>query len=449
MNAHLLLILQTHSLGDNQQNGEKRYCGEDKTEILRRCTLSLIESVNYAVDLLPDTTFELVVFDDHSSDTALQHIKDNISLAKFKTSLEHLNTRGIMPSILKCYEYGRDHGKDWVYFVQDDYLYQENSIYDMLITIIQTSVNLNNYASIYPYDDPYRYIPINTHIPSHIIRSQNRHWRTYTMTSSCFMTHHKVITKEWDLFYAMGTHKVDNVMERDTINKLFTERGYFLLIPIPSLALHMQYEIERDPIIDWRSWWDKYNIDTEVKINKEQKNLLHIGFGGIHIKDCVYADDLLDYNEITVDVNKNYSPDIVCDIKDLSIIPNESVDCIYSSHTLEHLDYFSVPIVLKQFNRILKQNGFARNIVPNIKVAGMYLVQDKLLDKIYDSPGGPVTAYDLIYSHRYTTRKHNYDFMFHKTGFTRNIVETIAKEYNLNLSCTEKNTDLIITLTKC
>ena len=26
--------------------------------------------------------------------------------------------------------------------------------------------------------------------------------------------------------------------------------------PIPSLALHFQYDTEKDPYIDWKSWWD-------------------------------------------------------------------------------------------------------------------------------------------------------------------------------------------------
>jgi glycosyltransferase involved in cell wall biosynthesis len=258
MKPNLLVVLQTHSLGDSQRPDGQRYCNAKKNEVMRRCTMSLIESINHAVEYLEYFDFELVVLDDHSDEVSLSKLRNNLDKAKFKTQLYHLDTRGIMPSILACYEYGNKNGTDWVYFAQDDYLYETTAIYDMLQTAIFTTHALGNFACIYPYDDPYRYIPENTAIKSHVIRHQNRHWRTYTMTSSCFLVHHDVLTKNWDLFYKMGTHPVTTDMEKNTINKLFYERNYYLFIPIPSLALHVQYESEYDPFIDYTKLWDKY-----------------------------------------------------------------------------------------------------------------------------------------------------------------------------------------------
>jgi hypothetical protein len=80
------------------------------------------------------------------------------------------------------------------------------------------------------------------------------------MTASCFMTHHKVILDNWDLFEAMGKHEVSSTMEDETINQLFRTRGYFLIVPIPSLALHMQYKTEMDDQINWRKWWTTFSI---------------------------------------------------------------------------------------------------------------------------------------------------------------------------------------------
>ena len=258
MKPNLLVVLQTHSLGDSQRPDGERYCKAKKSEVMRRCTMSLIESINHAVENLNYFDFELVILDDHSDEDSLNKLKQNLSNANFKNKLIHLETRGIMPSILSCYEYGKEHGTDWVYFAQDDYLYETSAIFDMLQTAIFTSQSLGNFTCVYPYDDPYRYIPVNTAIKSHIIRHQNRHWRTYTMTASCFLVHRAVIIKNWDLFYNMGTHAITSDMEKNTINKLFYERNYYLFIPIPSLALHMQYEAEYDPFIDYTRLWDKY-----------------------------------------------------------------------------------------------------------------------------------------------------------------------------------------------
>lgn len=259
---NLLVVLQTHSKGDSQHylglHQEQRFCNAPKAEVTRRCTRSLVDSMNYAKELLTGSTFELVVYDDHSDETAVSDIKNNLNIATFKTQFISLDTYGIMPSILKCYQHGRDHGKEIVYFAQDDYLYDIKAIHDMIITMISTSQALGALTSIYPYDDPYKYSPENTAVMSHLIRSCGRHWRTQLMTASCFMTHHQIITKNWDLFEAMGKHEVSSVMEDKTINQLFRSRNYYLFTPIPSLALHMQYNSELDEQINWEEWWDKY-----------------------------------------------------------------------------------------------------------------------------------------------------------------------------------------------
>jgi glycosyltransferase involved in cell wall biosynthesis len=260
---HVLVVLQTHSKGDSQHylgfTTEERFCKAPKSEVTRRCTRSLVESLNHAKNIFSDSEFELVVYDDHSDEQSVIDIKNNLNLATFKTEFISLDTYGIMPSILKCYEHGRDHGKEIVYFVQDDYLYDTTAIHDMIITMMHTSAGLGNFTSVYPFDDPYRYIPQNSAIPSHIIRSQKRHWRTSAASASCVMVHHQMLIKNWDLFEAMGKHEVNSLMEDNTINKIWQLRGYYLFVPIPSLALHMQYSCEYDDQINWCEWWGRYD----------------------------------------------------------------------------------------------------------------------------------------------------------------------------------------------
>jgi hypothetical protein len=259
---HLLVVLQSHSKGDSQHylglNKHERFCKAPKAEITRRCSLSLVATMNHYKKMVPDSDVELVIFDDHSDEDTITELTYNLSTATFPTQLIHLETYGIMPSILRCYEHGRDFGKDIVYFAQDDYLYDTTAIHDMILTMYSTSNNLGNFTCIFPYDDPYRYIPANTAVKSHIIRSQGRHWRTLSMTASPFMTQIKVIKDNWDLFEAMGKHPVTEKMEDNTINKLFYQRGYYLFVPIPSLALHMQYDTEMDDQMDWQSWWNRF-----------------------------------------------------------------------------------------------------------------------------------------------------------------------------------------------
>lgn len=449
---HLLVVLQTHSVGDSQHylkmHDMKRYCGADKPEVTRRCVLSLVDSMNYATTLLPDLQVELQVFDDHSDQESVSYLKANLDRARFLTKLEHLETRGIMPSILRCYEHGRDFGKEWVYFAQDDYLHEENAIYDMILAIHEFSRNLNAPASIYPFNDPYKYMPVNTPVSSHIVRSQKRHWRTQIMTASCFMTHKLVIDKNWDLFERMGKSPISGTMEDTSINQLFRSRGYYLFVPIPSLALHMQYSTEEDPLYDWRSLWDKYAGSDKVEINKSLMSVLNVGAGKSTIESSTYAEDLVGLKEYRLDIDKRTNPDICADITNLSGLEDNSFDVVYTSHMVEHLDYFKVSEVIKDFIRITKPSGLVRIVVPNLKSIAAEILKGNLLGTIYESLGGPISAIDMIYGHRHSILRNN-DFMRHKTGFTKESIEQILKESKFdNFTVEERGFDLLINIYK-
>ncbi len=261
MKTGLLVVLQTHSKG-NRDDSQVRYCNAPKMEVASRCTFSLIDSLNYAQEQYPDYEIELQIFDDHSDQEFLDILQKLIDTAKIKINLTHLETYGIMPSILRCYEHGKDHGKDWVYYVQDDFLHQQNSIELMIHAAEQFSSNLGKPASVFPFNKPAEYHdPENTAVACHLVVSKDRYWRTNIHPAFSLMTHISIIKKNWDMFYKMGTSEVSSTMEMDSICKIYYERGYYCFTPIPSLVLHMQTEWDKDFFIDWKSWWNEYSLD--------------------------------------------------------------------------------------------------------------------------------------------------------------------------------------------
>jgi predicted SAM-dependent methyltransferase len=449
-NLNILVVLQTHSKGDSQHylgmTKTERFCKASKAEVQRRCTRSLVESINYAKELLLGSTIKLAVLDDHSDDDAIVNLKSNLNIATFDTELIHLTTYGIMPSIMQCYEYGKEHGSEIVYFAQDDYLYDTNAIYDMIMTMIQTSSHLGKFTSIFPYNDPHKYTPENVAVQSHIVRSQKRHWRTQIMTASCFMTHHSIIVDNWDLFHAMGNHAVDKHMEDKTINQLFRTRNYHLFVPIPSLALHIQYESELDELMNWREWWDRYDRPEPLTATTDS-TLLNVGFGGHPLAEFGHTSDLLAYREITLDIDNKHNPDILADVTNISHIPDNFVDCIYTSHMIEHIDYFKVPSLLKELLRITKPGGFVRIITPNLQSIAQKIVEGDLLGVVYNSNGGPISAIDMIYGHRHSVHRTGVDFMRHRTGFTRKVFESLAAEHGFIMDIQEDGYDLVVNVT--
>ena len=443
----LLVVLQTHSKNNVQK--KERYCKASKKEVMRRCVSSLIDSLNYANSLNPELNIRLKIFDDHSDKESLDTLKSLTLKCNFEVDLESLWTIGIMPSILRCYEHGRDHGKDWVYFIQDDFLFQENSIDLMLFAINQFSANTGKPASIHAFNDPYEYYkPENTALRSHIVASKDRFWRTNIHAVFSMMTHISVIQSNWDLFEKMATSKYAPHMETLSISKLFYEREYLQFTPIPSLALHMQYETEIDPYINWREWWDKYEVSEFPEIDPKEKTLLHLGCGQSTIKDSSFAKEFKKYKEYRFDIDKKYNPDICGDITDLSNIPDDTFDALFTSHTVEHIDFYKVVPTIKQFIRILKKDGIAKIVVPNLQTLGEKLSEGDVLSTLYESPAGPINSLDILYGHAASVLR-NGDFMRHKTGFTKkSFTDILTSENILNFSIEEEEFNLIVTIKK-
>lgn len=427
---HFLCVLQTHSQSENQGYlGKKRYCGAEKPEIIRRCLTSLVRSINAAQDHLPWFSFELKVLDDHSDTTTIGEIQTILNQAKFPTGLSSLSSRGIMPSILACYQYGKDFGKDLVYFAQDDYLFFENAIEEMLVFDTKMSQKLQSPLSIYPFNDPYRYYDHNSHEFMRMVQGNDRHWRTNNHTASCFMTHASIIQKEWDLFHAMGISEVHPEMEAKTINRLWTERGYFLFTPIPSLALHMQYDTEKDPYIDWLSLWETFSPQTTphstYHLPDNKRILLNVGCGKVPLDITLKQSS--DWTEVRVDNDPHAHPDIVASLDNIQQLPSHSVDAIWASHVLEHVSWHEIPGVIHEFKRLLKKDGLAVISVPDLEKAAEMIIKDQLLDTIYHSPGGSITPLDMLYGYRPYVQS-GMDGMQHKTGFTKTVLLQVLKD---------------------
>ena len=101
----------------------------------------------------------------------------------------------------------------------------------------------------------------------------------------------------------------------------------------------------------------------------------------------------------------------------MKLVETGSVDAVYSSHNIEHIFPHEVPLALGEFYRVLKEDGIVVITCPDLQSAGEAIAQDKLLEPLYASSMGPVTAFDILYGHRKTTLNGN-TFMIHKGGFT-------------------------------
>ena len=146
------------------------------------------------------------------------------------------------------------------------------------------------------------------------------------------------------------------------------------------------------------------------------KTLLNVGCG-MSNKSQLRGFNNDNWKEIRLDINNAVKPDIIGTLTDMSLIETASVDAIYSSYNLDHIYAHEVPLALKEFYRVLNEDGFAVVRCPDIQTVCELIAQDKYLELLYESKIGPIYPIDVIYGNRGQIQNGN-EYMAKKVGFT-------------------------------
>ena len=150
------------------------------------------------------------------------------------------------------------------------------------------------------------------------------------------------------------------------------------------------------------------------------KTFLNVGCGQISETQILGFDDG-NWNEIRFDIDEDVNPDIVGTLTDMKSVGTASVDAIYSAYNIDHIYPHEVPVALGEFYRVLKDDGLVVIKCPDIQRVCEEIVQDKLLETLYESPIGPVSAIDIMYGNRREISEGNY-YMEKKVGFTYSVL---------------------------
>lgn len=132
--------------------------------------------------------------------------------------------------------------------------------------------------------------------------------------------------------------------------------------------------------------------------------VLHVGCGYEPLPEWLSG---LGHAETRLDIDPDCEPDIVASMTDLG--PIGPFDMVFSCHCLEHLAPHDVPVALAEFSRVLKPDGKAVIMVPDLEGVA---ATDEVL---FVSPAGPICGLDLFYGLRTALPERPY--MAHRTGF--------------------------------
>lgn len=156
------------------------------------------------------------------------------------------------------------------------------------------------------------------------------------------------------------------------------------------------------------------------------KKFLHVGCGPQN-KSGLKGFSIAEWSEIRFDIDEKVSPDIVGTLTNMDRVESGSVDAIYSSHNIEHVYAHEVVGALREFRRVLKDDGFVVITCPDLQSVCRAVVEDKLLEPLYTSPAGPISPIDILYGHRGLVAGGN-TFMAHKCGFTYSALNGAFRE---------------------
>jgi SAM-dependent methyltransferase len=148
------------------------------------------------------------------------------------------------------------------------------------------------------------------------------------------------------------------------------------------------------------------------------RNVLHVGCGSSTIANMPPGFRDGSWRELRFDIDPTYNVDFVGTMTDMQAVESESMDALYSSHNIEHVYAHEVEIVLREFRRVLKPDGFAVVTCPDLVSVAKHIAEGRLEDPLYQSPTGPISALDIFYGHGAAIAQGQV-YMAHRTGFTQ------------------------------
>ena len=153
------------------------------------------------------------------------------------------------------------------------------------------------------------------------------------------------------------------------------------------------------------------------------KTFLNVGCGPEN-KSNIKGFNKNSWKEIRFDIDKKVNPDIVGTLTDMKLVETGSVDAVYSSHSIDHIYPHEVRIALKEFYRVLKDDGIVVIKCPDLQSVCEAVAKDKLLEPLYETSGGDkISPIDILFGWRIPIAQGN-EYVAHKCGFTYSVLNS-------------------------
>ena len=270
------VIIRSCSSVNMLTQNKKRIFEKDKIDYTLRSINSILRSVNYTKNSHSDVDIEITVIDYNSSDDNLNKITNllknsslpfkllNLDLTEFDSKIKKTNEKkekvtlnqiSNMSNIYKSLMLSKM-SNDLIYFVEDDYIHELDSITEMLFAYERIASLTNEELVICPTDYPYLYVQAEN---TKVYLGEKYHWRKINETLCTFLTSKQMIKKHWEKFLSLCNF--EHYPFESPLHEIYKQE--LCISPIPSIAIHctnINSIYGLSPNKDWKKIWDENKV---------------------------------------------------------------------------------------------------------------------------------------------------------------------------------------------
>ena len=269
------IIIRTCTSVTMLTQNKKRLFEQEKIEYTLRTIHSLLNSVKLNSQL-QNININFKIIDHNSTDQCLMKIENifksfntkysliNLDVEKFKKKINPINERGDkvtsnqMSNMANIYQslIEAKKSEDLIYFVEDDYIHNKNSINEMIFTYERIASQLDREIILCPTDYPYLYAKADVF---QILLCHKCHWRKVNETLCTFLTSKLMIEKYWNKYTSMC--EKEHAPFEKPMHEIYEKE--LCISPIPSLAIRLtniNSIFGLSPNVDWKKTWDENKV---------------------------------------------------------------------------------------------------------------------------------------------------------------------------------------------
>jgi hypothetical protein len=269
-NIESLLVIFRSFTNENKQlsQNKKRLFEKEKKEYSLRSLVSICKNILNLKKEFKDLNIFLKIIDDNSQKNIVDQINricteytipfevSNLNISKYKDRMKFTDNKRMLAHnshIFQSKEFALQSDFDLLYFVEDDYIHEEDALVEMIYSYQKFASQLKDEVILCPSDYPYLYV--ETKDTKNFIGFK-KHWRLIDQTLCTYLISKKTLDKYWSHYEDMFLN-IYNPYEKP-LHELYKKINCFS--PMPSLALHLTnlnsiYGLS--PLKDWVKIWGK------------------------------------------------------------------------------------------------------------------------------------------------------------------------------------------------